>query len=52
MGSEPAVAMTCAPLRLASWMAATDTPLAAAWIMTHSPMRRPAVATRACHAVE
>ena len=49
--SEPAVASTVAPTYLANWIAATLTPLPAAWINTVSPADREPTVNRPCHAV-
>ena len=48
---EPAVASTVAPASTASWIAATDTPLPAAWISTVSPALSPPTGNSACDAV-
>ena len=48
---EDAVAMTVAPVALAIWIAASDTPPAAAWTRTHSPFASLARVWRAACAV-
>jgi hypothetical protein len=49
--SEPAVAMMWAPVIFAICSAAMPMPLPAAWIITHSPARRPPRTMSWCHAV-